>query len=161
MRNVHVRLSAVLGILLLYSACATGSNMSTQYRRSVGTAAPGQMGDQVERILRRFQFEIARHENDPNSMVWETRWRGRVPFEDEYELGVNEARTRVIVEARPSRRIGGSIEQYRVYMTFENEVIRSGSPEWVRMDLTPQFEAWADEIMGELEELLRTGIRVR
>lgn len=146
--------------LTLLVGCAPGRSMDTEYRRSVGTATPADIREKVERVIRRYQFQVARYEDDVNNRFWETRWRGRVPFEDEYAAGVNEARTRMIVDTRVARRTGGTVELYRVYVTFENEVQRTGATEWVTMELTPQFEAWAKEIADDLERQLQSGIRV-
>ncbi|HUF69266.1 MAG TPA: hypothetical protein VMM79_11550 [Longimicrobiales bacterium] len=144
------RAAATLILALLAAACASGGRAGA-LSWNVGEASETDAQEKTIEVLRKYFYEIERQE-DPPSIYVITRWKSRHPFDDEIALGAVEARTRFIVEARR-----GSQPLYTVRLRGENEVRIGDSFE--RIEATPEFRTYADELAEELRTVLLMGIR--
>jgi hypothetical protein len=104
-------------------------------------------------LTSRFQFEIARTEATTQELYLETVWKNRYPFEDEIAGGVVQARSRIILRARPSY-IGPTDQAdllYNLDFYGENEVLLSGTEEWSRLPLSKMLRKYFDDIVDDLK----------
>lgn len=156
-------LAAVAGLLLTGTlvACASGGRNVLSWDLGQSTSIDAQ--EEALRIFRQHRYEIERHEEPPSIYII-TRWRLRTPFPDEEEMGVVEARTRFILEARPrSRTMVGTSDRedpYSVRLRAVNEGRVAGGPGFTIIDTTPEFKEYADGLADELKTVLEMGIRV-
>jgi hypothetical protein len=150
MRKFAYAAAATISVSLL-TACASGGARVGSLSWNVGEATAADAQDETIQVLRKYQYEIERQEGPPSIYII-TRWKNRSPFNDEMAAGVQEARTRFIVEARR-----GSQLLYTVRLRSENEV-RVGDT-FERAEPTPEFRAYASELSEELKAVLLMGIR--
>lgn len=142
------------------SASGDKTEPSNGFSTDVGTATEFDFYQKTRRILDRYQYEIIRQEESVDMLYVETRWNDRIPLEDEQAIEIVQARTRVIVQARPRTRGGtGSSRVYKVHFIAENEVLFINNDEWVRVPLTPQCRAYLAKFADDLQTEFRTGIR--
>lgn len=154
---------AVLSLLISLSVGCAGSASgdkaegSSGYSTDVGTATEFDFYQKTRRILDRYQYEIIRHEESADMLYLETRWKDRYPFQDEQEIQVVQAMTRVIVQARPRTRGGMSTSRiYKVNFIAENMVLFANNDAWVHIPLTLMCR----EYLGKFAEDLRTEFRI-
>ena len=154
---------ALPGAAALLVACATSGSggSATTLREQLGSATPGDLSRKTRLVFERFQFEIERQDSSTTYQVYESRWKGRYPLQDEVDSGVTEAMTRLIVRARARGGGGiGSTDVRVVEFVAENMVRVGEEPDWRRDLFTPLFR----EYVGGIAEALRTeflqGIRV-
>lgn len=152
---------ALSAVILMGAACAARGGPTT-YRVTAGSGTPHDIVRYASRILSRYQFEIERADTSAMQLIIETRWRSRYPLQDEIDAGVEQARTRLTLEARSRRRgVGGPGSDIRqVTITVENMVRLADTVEWVRGFMTPMFRAYIDQLADELETDLHSGVRV-
>ncbi|MCI0693394.1 hypothetical protein L0337_15490 [candidate division KSB1 bacterium] len=101
----------------------------------------------------RFQYEIARTEETSQELYLETSWKNRYPFEDEIASGVVQARSRIILRARPSY-IGPAdpaAQLYNLDFHAENEVLLESKDEWLRLPMSKMLRQYFDRIVGDLK----------
>lgn len=146
---------AAAAFVMLSAGCASGGRSDLSW--NLGQSSPGDVTTKSVEVFRQRRFEIDRTEDPPNLMVM-TRWRDRLPLEDEREFGVTEARTRFILEARPRSRTGADI-MFNVRLRAENQGRLVGGGDYQLIPTTPEFKAYADEIAAELRAVLLMGIR--
>jgi hypothetical protein len=89
----------------------------------------------------------------------ETHWKTRPPFEDERQLGITAAESRVIITGRiRGETTLGSV--YNLRMIVENRVRPAGRSEWNESTNTTAFREHADAIVQEFrQEMLNIGVR--
>ena len=147
-----------LMLLIVIGACASGRGGSALYRRDVGTASGLDALSIGRQIMDRYAYEIETLDTIPDIRVV-THWKQRRPFQDEAELGITAAESRMIISGRHR----GQTEMgsfYAVTVTLENRVRVPSSPDWNESTNTPMFRAHADEITNEYRRLI-TNIGVR
>lgn len=148
-------------VLLVTIGCAVSGGGMTTYRQQLGMATPGDLAKETRLIFERFHFEMERQDSSLTYQVYQTRWNGRTPFQDELDSGVVEAMTRLMVTGRA--RGGGSTGSANVRVvefTAENRVLFAEGGEWHLGVQTAMFREYIDEISNELKMRLTTGLRV-
>ena len=148
-------------VLLVVVGCAVSGGVMSTYREQLGNATPGDLAKETRLIFEQFHFEMEREDSSVTYQVYETRWNGRTPFQDELDSGVVEARTRLMVTGRA--RGGGSTGTANVRVvefTAENLVMYSANDDWVVGTITPMVRDYIDEISNELKMRFTTGLRV-
>jgi len=152
------------GLLVVASACATGgagSGGGVGLTWDLGAATPGDASEKTSRILQQYQYEFERTEGPPNIYLL-TRWKQRLPFDDERDAGIDLAQTRFIVEARARTRSPDGPDVYNVRLRVENLFqMRGGSGDWESTGVvTPEFRSYANGVAEEMRAALVSGIRV-
>lgn len=153
-----VRMLRAAAVLFLVSAagCASAGTPSPNVTAQVGTAARSELDSTVRQMLQRWQYVLQREALE-TSLMYETGWRARQPFDDEQALGARAAESRIIVRARPRSR---EANIYTVAMTVENRLqLADGS--WTTPAATSEFSRYARDLARQLEQELVQGIRVR
>jgi hypothetical protein len=148
-------------LTLLFAACASGGASEASrgsFMRSVGTATQVDALEKARKVLGLFQYELRRQDTIPAVMI-ETEWRGRSPFADEVDLGIQAAENRVFVTAR--RRAETQLGPiYNVTMQIENRVrMDAGGMQWVETSATPMFQQYSDSIFKLYQRELTIGVR--
>ena len=148
-------------VVLVLFGCAAGSGGPTTYREQLGMATPGDLAQEVRRIIEEYHYEMETEDSSITYQVYQTRWKGRTPFQDELDSGVVEAMTKFTVTGRA--RGGGSTGAANVRVAefvAENRVRYAESGEWNLGLYTPMFREYAKDISGQLRARLTSGIRV-
>lgn len=152
------------GILLivgsfLISCKVTESSNEATYRNSVGTGTEVDIVSQVESILARYYYPIARKEIS-NNIYYETDWVLRLPLEDESEMAVQEVRTRIVIDTRPFMR-GEPTPAPLFNITFvgESEYRLVNDSEWYKMELTRERNRYFSEIAYEMRTQFSSRLR--
>jgi hypothetical protein len=116
-----------------------------------------QIYEKAIRLVQLHQFDVEREARESGIYI-ETRWRPRIPFDDERSLGINTAQSRVIVRAnlRNTTELG---ELYSVSMVVETRVQTPGSQEWSYAIATSQYREWAQKLTDDLRRELDVGVR--
>lgn len=147
------RITALAALGLLGTGCASAGGqgaLSFDIGQAYGEYA---FNSAMEVIADREGYAIEREQGPPRILI-QTEWRDRSLFEDEEEQGVDQARTRLTVEARPRRRDEQTGDHlYRVSLRAETEVRAGGDGEW-RGLATDDFRAYASEVASELSSYL-------
>jgi hypothetical protein len=148
-------------VALAVLACASGGGLDAnraRFERDVGVATYTQGHDLAIKVLRQNQFELER-ETDPPVLYLETRWRGRVPFEDEQALGIGAAQVRIIVRGNVRNTTSMQGDLYSVSMVVENRVQLRNSVDWSDGTATAQYRQWAQRVTDDLKRELDVGVR--
>lgn len=156
------KFSKLLIAVLMSMIIGCAGNSPDQYRdfrTSAGEANESMISGQVQKIIDLYQYEIVRFEESNISKVWETAWKARVPFDDERSLGILDAQTKIIIQARPKSRSGAS-PVYRVYINAQNMVRLEAGDEWIRIPNTKQYSAYIREMASTLRSELDMTPRV-
>lgn len=158
-----------LFVLILVCLLVTGwgcsssrgnSSASNTYTANVGTATAYDFKDKTQRLFTRYQFQVYRFQETADLIFIETEWKLRYPFEDELAHGIEEAKTRIVAEARPrSRMSSGGSELNRVSFYAENLVRFKQSHEWQPVALSDMLKSYLKEFADDLTTEFRTGIR--
>jgi hypothetical protein len=142
-------------------ACASGGGLEAnraRFERDVGVATWAEGYDRAVKIIRQHQFELER-ETDPPVLYLETRWRNRVPFDDEQALGIGDAQVRLIVRGNVRNTTSMQGDLYSVSMVVENRVQLRSSVDWSDGTATTQYREWAQRITDDLKRELDVGVR--
>ncbi len=129
------------------SGCSSSRDISTTqnyFRTDLGRVTTPVMVKEVPLILNRYQFVLFRNEDRRTTWYFETEWKLRDPFEDEYELGFVQAHTQIIIEARRSG------AQWRADFRVYNRYQRAVGVEWEEGPVTPMFREYAQRIAREM-----------
>lgn len=128
------------GAVLLFSACAGAQLNQSSVERRVGHATDVDIIDAVPKILRANGYTIYNNRRTDDMIYFETNWRNRVPFEDEEDQGVDDARTRIILRARRS-----SATLFTVRLEAQNQVRGTdlpGGTGWSTIPATDDYKAY-------------------
>ena len=150
--------AAMIIASLAVSACGTAQGPEanrTRFQRNVGQATPTTTRELTLRILTQYGFVIEQEQPIPNIVI-QTRWRERVPFDDESALGIQHAQNRMFITARP-RSATTNAQIYSVDVVIENRVQLMGSQAWTDASATPQYEKWANRIIEDFTRELNVG----
>lgn len=140
------------------SADVSGSRTST-YSADLGTATAYDFRDKTGRLLARYQFSVYRFEETTDLIYLETEWKNRYPFDDEIDQGIVEARTRLIIQARPRIQTPTGSDLNTVKLVAENLVRFQNSAQWQRVPMSKQLRAYLKRFVDELQTEFRTGFR--
>ncbi|MGH7457172.1 MAG: hypothetical protein ACRENG_37830 [bacterium] len=161
--------SASRGILLLLmmlviGGCAASSSgsksASLKYTADLGTATTFDFREKSQRALNKYQYVIERFEEYGNILYLETQWKDREVFADEQTSGVVEAKSRIILEARPfTRSSAGVTKLNKVEFAGENLVIFENTQTWASVPMTPMCKAYFKRFADDLRTEFRTGFR--
>ncbi|MFQ5639080.1 MAG: hypothetical protein ACE5IR_13945, partial [bacterium] len=131
-KSILYPLSLLLG-LMLYTGCAGSSDSGKNgvsrknYYTSIGISFRNEFFGILQHILvNKYQYDIARTEESPREIYFETGWKDRPVFSDEVKLHITAARTRIIVRAK-SR---GNVGQYKLHFYAETEVRYEIPQQW-------------------------------
>ena len=128
------------------------------FRKDVGLATLADLERVTYRIFERYQYEVERFDKGAYTFI-DTRWRDRVPTEDERASGFVAVRTRILIRTRlRSRATTQILAVHRVTLTAENEARRSGGGDWERI-MTEGFRDHVSRIALQFETEFRAGIR--
>ena len=145
---------SALALAVLVTGC--GASLARQNRADIGRATLRDIQLHVPEVLADHGYSINQTRQTVGRIYYETRWLYRAPFEDEVERGVQEVRTRFIVQGRR----GGS-DFYDVEIRVENAVrgiLPSG--DWSPL-ATPDFEDHMRSVSDELMMNINAGVRIR
>lgn len=139
-------------LTLLLLSCASsggvGSDMSSTVRQNLGNFSASDIQRRTSEIFMRLSYQID-NQIGPPSIVIETLWKTRTPFDDEIAAGNRQAQTRIIIRGR--QRPG--LTQATLYTTtFEaqNRVRDTATGEWIEIPATESFRAYATQMAREL-----------
>lgn len=150
---------SILYIGLFLGCAGVSPDQYRDLRVSAGEANLGLIPQKVQRILDYNLFEIIRLEESPASIIWETAWKGRAPFNDERAQGIVEAQTKLIIMTR-QKTGSGSQALHRVHITAQN-MVRFGSEEdWIRIPNTREYSSYIRKIAYDLKSELDMTQRV-
>lgn len=140
-----------MALMGLFVGCAGSSpDQYRDLRVAAGEANGPAIPQVVQRVIDDNLFEIFRFEESPVSIVWETGWKSRIPFDDEKAQGIMEAQTRLIITSRPKSG-GGTSAIYRVSITAQNMVRIRDTDGWIRVPNTKQYSAYIRGIAYSLK----------
>jgi hypothetical protein len=144
--------------LLTVGACAGGGQgrAGTFMERGVGLGTPVEIVEKTKRIFELHQFEIELEQGEPD-IFYMTRWRVRMPFEDEDALGVRQAESRVTVRARPRSPTAGEGAVYRIDVTVDQRVMTALGEGWTQITLTQQAREYASRILADFRREFDVG----
>ena len=156
---------ALIAACTVLQGCAAGGGGHEKYRnitRSAGEGSLINVYEKTSRILNRYHYETVRQEESQQLIYYETNWRYRIPFDDERNRGVVEARTRLTVKARPRRAaaMAGASNMYIVQVVAENLVQMDKDGRWIQMPNTEEYKSYIKEIAKALENELRMSLGI-
>lgn len=145
-------------VLAVLASCATSERVSENtYRANLGTATETDIVSTVPRILDRNNFTVYRQEVTMDGVYIETEWKERDLFDDERSEGIIEARSRIIINARPRTAQATSLQ--RVSMEVQNHVRFAEDGDWDRTIITEQTNEYFREVERSIRTELASGIR--
>ena len=150
MVRIYAFAAGVLSLLLLSCASTGGMGFggSATVRQELGYFSASDIQRRTSDIFMRHSYQID-HQVGPPSIVIETLWKARAPFDDEIAAGNRQAQTRIIIRGRQRR----GVTQATLYTTtFEaqNRVRDTFTNEWIEIPATESFRAYANQMAREL-----------
>lgn len=151
---------------LALTACGGSLAGRGSLERTIGRATYHDILTEVPAMLRRYEYAIYTTRETASTVYIETDWRNRAPFDDEVAAGADFARTRFVVRARRA-----AAAFYSLAIAAENQLHMGAPPDsvavseevgvdgWTTRPATPMFEAYAGEIMTEIELKVDAGLR--
>ena len=133
-----------------------GASLARQNRADIGRATLRDIQVHVPEVLADHGYSINQRRETRTRIYYETSWLYRAPFDDEIERGVQQVRTRFIVQGRR----GGS-DFFDVEIRVENSVrgiLPSG--DWSPL-ATSDFEDHMRSVSDELMMNINAGVRIR
>ena len=144
-------------ICLVINTCA-GSGGLTKPNRHMAVVGEGSyynFQNSAEKILDRYHYTVYRREEYGARLYIETQWKDHKPLDDEFDLGISDVQTRLIIEARPKMRDASSNRAMNT-VKFSGEVLVRLGPmsDWKELALTPSrkkyFKQCADDLKFDL-----------
>ena len=162
-KSLLITIIVVAGLTTLLG-CASSSNTEAganvkAYTTNLGTATLYDINQKTSLILDRYQFQIIRFESSTDMTYYETEWKSRYPFEDEIDQGVQQARTRIIIQATPRARGALGADLSTVRLQVENQVRYRDGVEWHYAAVAGMLKSYIKELIDNLTTEFRTGIR--
>ncbi len=163
-RRIYPFTVCVMMLFVSLHLCGCASSRSedevaARYTANLGTATLYDFSLKTRQILDRYQFQVVRYESTTDLTHFETGWKPRFPFSDEIERGIEEARTRIFIQASPRGRSAGASDLSVVRMEAENQVRLRGSQEWHHAPMSKMLREYLREFSDDLATELRTGLR--
>ena len=150
--------------VLIFVGCSSqlrNTNIeSTSFSEKIGNATSYDFTNKSFQHLIKYHYELIRFESNPSQLYLETSWKYRLPFKDEVQLGVEEAKTKIVISARPRKRAilnGSNLNVVRMYA--ENLVRLIDSDEWIQIPMTNMLKSYLYRVSDDLKTDLLTGIR--
>lgn len=150
-------------IPFVFAGCAgsasSGDGSARAFRANLGTATLYDFNQKTRAILNKYRFIVVRHESTTDLTFYETEWKSRYPFQDELDEGIEQARTRITIQATPRTRaaIGGDLNTVR--FEAENQVFLRGTVDWRYVEMSDMLKAFLREVSDDLATEFRAGIR--
>ena len=157
----------MLALLLVCLVGCSGAGQSVDrqapstLRRTLPTSSKKHVVATVEdALLVRYGYRIERSETALEDVRLESSWKFGVVTAEEAALGFTDARTRIIVTARPRSR-GATVEQMSYVPRFVAELSgrRGDMVDWIDMPLTPEREKELRQIVDYLDNEFKAGVR--
>lgn len=129
--------------------------------QSIGNVTIEGYQELVYRVLEgRYQFTILRFREIGNRFIFETDWQHRAPFMDEAELGAEEAKTKIVGEARSLVVSSGGGKKINT-IAFIGETMLSLKPgEWVLKPPTDMAKKLVKSCFDDLELEISSKMRI-
>ena len=159
---VSLMLPTAVGVIVGCAAASGGGPPRQTYSKDLGSVTAHDLSRWTLDILQRYQFEMEQTQtNSPSFALFVTRWRGRYPLQDELDVGVVEARTRITIRGRVRRPATGGASALMVAVFSAENMVRMGdSLEWRRGFMSPMFREYIEEIADRLKTELQSRVRV-
>ncbi|MCP4726499.1 MAG: hypothetical protein GY863_15750 [bacterium] len=157
------RLFPVIMLGLLLICCSGGTAISTRgFQKSMGDHLRGDIVDQSTKLFAKHGFELERQEgadiNDAGDIYVETRWKDRLPFDEEKSEGIVAVRTKIVIRARRTQKVLNFTTNqvmFRVTYVMEHEFMVGLDREWVKRPFCPKQEEYCHRIYDEYRSQLR------
>jgi hypothetical protein len=157
-------LSVLLCLSLLstfvVAGCATsGSSQKGAYRTGVGTSTSSEIVEMARSTLRdEYGYTFDREIISNGQIRFTTNWQVHNLNADEQKKGVTSCRTRVEIRARPKRRLGGDVREYRVEMEADYQT-RTEDGNWTHDTIPESRENYFDELAQLIKNRFKSGLR--
>ena len=151
--------SVTLLLIVFVAGCAGGTSLSQEgtYRQRLGTTTRKAVQEKVPEVLAsRYGYRFDRRVATQEDIRYITQWAEHTPLDDEQAQGVQNVRTRILVNARPKNR---SANTYTAEFRAEYQVQKSGNGEWVSTAMTEMRREYIDEIYDYMDQQLSSGVR--
>jgi len=144
-------------ICLIITSCAGSGGLIKPNRHMavVGEGSYFNFQNSAEKILDRYHYTVYRREEYGARLYIETQWKDHKPLDDEFDLGISNVQTRLIIEARPKMRDASSNRAMNT-VKFSGEVLVRLGPmsDWKELAMTPSrkkyFKQCADDLKFDL-----------
>ena len=144
-------------ICLIITSCAGSGGLIKPNRHMavVGEGSYFNFQNSAEKILDRYHYTVYRREEYGARLYIETQWKDHKPLDDEFDLGISNVQTRLIIEARPKMRDASSNRAMNT-IKFSGEVLVRLGPmsDWKELAMTPSrkkyFKQCADDLKFDL-----------
>ena len=144
-------------ICLIITSCAGSGGLIKPNRHMavVGEGSYFNFQNSAEKILDRYHYTVYRREEYGARLYIETQWKDHKPLDDEFDLGISDVQTRLIIEARPKMRDASSNRAMNT-VKFSGEVLVRLGPmsDWKELAMTPSrkkyFKQCADDLKFDL-----------
>lgn len=131
-------------------------------RERIGTATARDVIEQTRNVLlNTYNYRFDREVTTQEDIRFITQWSEHTPLNGEQRNGITGCRTRIEVQARPKSRTSGSPSTYTVRFRSYYEVQRESGAQWLDAEMTPEREAYIEEIVQDLEDAMASGLRSR
>lgn len=146
--------------ILMVAGCATSvGSQKGDYRTGLGTSTSPEIVDMTRETLRtEYGYSLDREIVSNDQIRFTTNWQVHNLNLDERKEGVTSCRTRVEIRARPKRRLGGDVREYRVEMKAEYQT-QTEDGNWTH-DTIPKSRAnYFDELAQLIKNRFKSGLR--
>lgn len=145
-------------ICLIITSCAGSGGLIKPNRHMavVGEGSYFNFQNSAEKILDRYHYTVYRREEYGARLYIETQWKDHKPLDDEFDLGISNVQTRLIIEAKPKMRDASSNRAMNT-VKFSGEVLVRLGPmsDWKELAMTPSrkkyFKQCADDLKFDLQ----------
>ena len=144
-------------ICLIITSCAGSGGLIKPNRHMavVGEGSYFNFQNSAEKILDRYHYTVYRREEYGARLYIETQWKDHKPLDDEFDLGISNVQTRLIIEAKPKMRDASSNRAMNT-VKFSGEVLVRLGPmsDWKELAMPPSrkkyFKQCADDLKFDL-----------
>lgn len=150
---------ALLFIFVLSGCAGSGGSQDGAYRTGLGTSTSPEITDMARRTLRdEYGYSLDREIVSNEQIRFTTNWQVHNLNSDERKEGVTSCRTRVEIRARPKRRAGGDVREYRVELEADYQT-RTEDGDW-RPDTIPESRTgYFEELSQLIKNRFKSGVR--
>lgn len=145
--------TVLLMTAIFFSACSISDKVNnSSYHQDLGQGTGSNIAEATEKVLYRYSYTIYKTDRTDNQIRYETDWNIRLPFQSESALGYQEARTKIVIQARPYMRTELSYNRlYNVQFTGITEYRKEGEDSWSEFDSDKEANVFLKEIAYELK----------
>lgn len=150
---------ALLSVLMVVGCATSGSSQEGAYRARLGTSSSSDIVDMTRSTLQdEYGYSLDREIVSNEQIRFTTNWQVHTLNSDEQTTGVAACRTRVEIRARPKRRAGGSVQEYRVEMEADYQT-RTEDGNWT-LDTIPESRTdYFEELSQLIKNRFKSGVR--